>query len=94
MAAKMTATVVPVLAAAVVWMFSTFETAQGADEKWAQHNQAIACRTVYELQAQIRSYLKELQLNPGLTDAQRQWIDREIENLREEIRRIDPNGAC
>lgn len=93
-AAKMTATAVPVLAAAVIWMFATFETATGADQKWQQHEQAITCRTVYEMKAEIRAYLKELQSNPNLTPEDRDWIRTEIAALQADIQRLDPNGKC
>ena len=94
MAAKMTTAVVPVLAAAVVWMFSTFETAGASEQKWNEHNKAIACRTVYELQKEIRGYLKQLQLDDSLRDRERQWIDQEIRALQAEIARLDPKGVC
>lgn len=92
--AKMTAATVPILAATVMWLFTTFETASGSQQKWAQHNQAIACRTVYELEERIRAYIERLRFDTSLSSEDRAWIDREIDNLQEKIKRIDPNGTC
>ena len=94
MAAKLATASVTVVASAVIWMFATFETASGSEAKWNQHNQAIACRTVYELQKEIRSYLKQLQLDNSLTAGERQWIEQEIKALQAEIARLDPRGNC
>lgn len=93
-AGKMTVSAVVTLAAAVTWMFATFETASGSEEKWEQHNQAIACRTVYELKAEIRVYLRDMKNNPNLTQQNIDAIKEEITALQEDIKRIDPNGAC
>lgn len=93
-AAKMTAAVVPVLAAAVTWLFVTFETSASSQQKWVQHNQAIACRTVYDLEEKVRQYLERLRFDKSLTDADRRWIDEEIEQLQAKITRLDPTGAC
>jgi hypothetical protein len=94
MAAKMTAAIIPVVAAAVTWLFVTFETADAAQQKWAQHNQAIACRTVYEIEEKIRSYLERLKFDDNLTTSQKDWIKEEIRNLQEKVKRIDPDGQC
>lgn len=94
MAAKMTSVVVPVLAAMVTWLFVTFETASGAEQKWVQHNQAISCRTVYAMQAEIRRYLERLKRDVELTEADQNWINQEIEALQKDIQRIDPEGVC
>lgn len=93
-AGKMTASAVTALAAAVTWMFVTFETASGAEQKWAEHNQAITCRTVYELKAQIRDYMGQLRSGRNLTQQDIDWIKAEIDNLQEDIKRLDPNGVC
>ena len=93
-AAKMTATVIPILGGAVVWMFSTFETAGASEQKWQAHNQAITCRTVYELQSQIRAYLERLRFDGALSPNDRLWIEQEIVNLQADIKRLDPNGIC
>lgn len=92
-AGKMTASAVGVLAAAVTWMFVTFETASGSDQKWAEHNQAITCRTVYEMKAQIRDYMGQLR-SGRLSQQDIDWIKAEIDNLQEDIKRLDPNGVC
>lgn len=87
-------TVLTVIGAATGWMFATFETADAAEQKWAQHNQAIACSRVYEWQAEIRRYLEQLRRDVTLTAADREWISQEIEELRENVRRLDPDGRC
>ena len=92
--ARMTAVTIPVIAATVLWMFSTFESAVSAEQKWVQHNQAIACRTVYELQQQIRAYLGRLKFDVTLTTDDRAWIGAEIEALEKNIQRLDPGGRC
>jgi hypothetical protein len=86
--------VVPALFAAVGWMYLTFETANAAQQKWVQHNQAIACKAVYDLQAQIRVYIERLKLDRSLTQTDRDWIDAEIKRLHNQIKHIDPNGVC
>jgi len=85
-----------ITAAALVvgWMFATFETATAAEQKWSAHNQAIQCRTVYEIEAEIERYAYELRFGNQLTAADRDWINLQIERLREKIRRIDPQGKC
>lgn len=93
-AAKMTAGIVPVLAAVVGWLFVTFETSSASEQKWAAHNQAIACRTVYEIEAEIQRSLEQLRFDPSLTEADREWIKEKIRNLQDKIKRIDPNGVC
>ena len=80
--------------AAFVPFLDRFETVQASEQKWAQHNLAIACRTVYELEKEVRSYLDRLRFDKSLTAEDREWIDREIKALKEEIARIDPNGQC
>lgn len=87
-------TVLTVGGAVAGWMFTTFETASAAEAKWAQHNQAIACSRVYEWQAEIRRYLEQLRRDPTLTDEDREWIKQEIEELRSNVQRLDPNGNC
>lgn len=94
MAAKMTCTTVGVLFIAVVWLFATFQTSVGSELKWAQHNQAIACRTVYEYEIQIMSFRQTLKLDKHLSTADREWINDEIIRLNTLIGRIDPNGEC
>jgi len=90
----MTTAAVGTLAAAVSWLFVTFETSAGSEQKWQQHNQAITCRTVYELQAEIRGYLKKLELASNLSPQDIAWIEAEIEALQENIKRLDPDGIC
>jgi hypothetical protein len=94
MAAKLATTAVATLSAAVVWMFATFETAAQAQQTWAQHNQAISCRTVYDLQKDIRGLTEQLKFDTSLTNERREWIKQQIANIQAEIRRIDPSGAC
>lgn len=94
MAAKLTAAIVPVLAGVVAWMFTTFETTSASDQKWEMHNQAIACRTVYEWKAEIRAKTEQLRHDKSLSEADRKWLEQEIKNLQEDIKRIDPKGVC
>ena len=93
-AAKMTTAVVSALAGVVIWAFTTFETSDAAEQKWSQHNQAIACRTVYEWQEKIRAYLDRLRYDTTLTAHDRRWIEQEIESLKANIARLDPRGVC
>jgi hypothetical protein len=93
-AAKWTSGAVTTIAAAVVWLFATFETTAQSQQKWVQHNQAINCRTVYELQKDVRGLTEQLKFDISLTAERREWIKQQIENLQAEIRRIDPNGIC
>lgn len=79
---------------AVMWMFSVFETADASDLKWTNHNAAIACRTVYELEQEITKYLERLRFDKELTEADREWINEQIKQLRKKVDRIDPNGDC
>lgn len=92
-AGKMTTAAIAAIVGAMTWIFATFETTAASDQKWQQHNQAITCRTVYELKSQVRDYLKQLQL-AHLTPQQIDWIKKEIDALNADIRRLDPNGVC
>jgi hypothetical protein len=93
-AAKWTSGAVATIASAVVWMFATFETAAQSEQKWSSHNQAISCRTVYDMQKQIRGLTEQMKFDTSLTAEQREWIKQQIDNIQAEIRRIDPNGVC
>lgn len=93
-AGKLTVWAVGVIVASLTWMFAMFETTAASDQRWAQHNQAITCRTVYELKSQVREYLKRLELDRSLTPQQTEWIKKEIDALNEDIKRLDPNGQC
>ena len=84
---------IPVIWGAWVWLFSTFETAESAEQKWREHNQAIACRTVYELKAEIRGKEERLVHDKTLPET-RAWLREQIKQLREDIQRIDPDGRC
>ena len=86
--------VVPVMWAAWVWLFTTFETAESSEQKWTFHNQAIACKTVYELKAQIRAKEAQVQFDKTLTRDDRAFIQNQIQNVHDEIARIDPDGKC
>jgi len=94
MSVKLTVATVPVLAAAVIWMFATFETASGSEMKWTQHNQAIACKTVYDLEAKIEEYVARLHFDVGLSQQDKDWINVQIKKLQTKIARIDPQGVC
>lgn len=85
---------IPVMWAAWVWLFTTFETAQSAEQKWTAHNQAIACKTVYELKAQIRTKEAQIQFDKTLTQEDKEFIQSQIDNVHDEIARIDPEGKC
>jgi hypothetical protein len=93
-AAKWASGAVATIASAVIWLFATFETAAQSQQKWVQHNQAINCRTVYELQKDIRALTEQVKFDKTMTDERREWIKLQIANLQAEIRRIDPNGIC
>ena len=90
-------TITAVVAAIVgtfLWMNSNFETVAASEQKWDQHNQAITCRTVYELEERIRSYLDQMHLDPNMTLKDKAWIEAQIRYLNDKIKRIDPNGRC
>jgi len=91
---KLATAAVTSLAAVVIWLFSTFETSQGAEVKWSQHNQAIACRTVYEYEKQISRYRERIQFDKSMSADDKIWINAEIARLGGLVERIDPNGAC
>ena len=86
--------VVIALAGVIGWLLFTFETTSAAEQKWAEHNQAIACRTVYELEERRRQYLERLRFDGALTEKDRQWIQQELDVLEKKIKRIDPQGRC
>jgi len=86
--------VIPVIWAAWVWLFATFETAETSEQKWAFHNQAIACKTVYELKAQIRTKEAQIQFDKSLTLEDKAFIQNQIVTVNDEIARIDPDGKC
>lgn len=83
-----------VVIAGFIGMFTMFETKAGSGQKWAEHNQAIVCRQVYELQKDVRGLTERLQFDNRLTQEQRNWIHQQIANLQAEIQRLDPNGVC
>lgn len=94
MAAKLAVPAIGGTAAAVLWLFTVFETTAASDQKWQYHNQAIQCRTVYELEQQVQMYLERLRFDQSLTDSDRAWIRQQIEQLQQKIQRLDPNGVC
>lgn len=94
MSFKLTAATVPVLAGVVMWLFSTFETASASNQKWQEHNKAINCRTVYEIEAEIERDLERLRFDPSLSQDDREWIKEKIKNKQAKIHRIDPKGTC
>jgi N-glycosylase/DNA lyase len=91
---KVTTGITAAVAAAIMWMLSTFETTSASDQKWQYHNQAIQCQTVYNLKAKIQQYMERLRFDRNLTAADREWIRQQIELIENEVRRIDPEGRC
>jgi hypothetical protein len=89
-----TVALIPTLWAGWVWLHTTFETAQASEQKWQAHNQALACRTVAELRAQIRALQAQAQFDKSLSPADQSFIQKQIEGIQNEIRRIDPKGVC
>ena len=79
---------------AVMWMFSVFETVDASELKWTNHNMAIACRTVYELEKEMAKYTERLRFDKGLSPADREWINERITQIQKKIDRIDPSGDC
>ena len=94
MAHKISTGAVTSLALVVIWLFATFETADGAEMKWSQHNQAIACRTVYEYETQIAQHRERVRFDKSISAADKTWIKEEIERLNKLVARIDPGGSC
>ena len=86
--------IVPVLWGVWAWMFATFETAESAELKWKNHNQAIACRTVYELKNKNESRQAQLQFDRTLSAEDKEFIKKQIDETKKDIQRIDPNGEC
>lgn len=89
---KLTGTTVGLCVGAVMWMLTTFETTSASEQKWAAHNQAIMCSTIYDLQKEIREYLEKHK--DAKTAADKEFYERQIGLLRAEIERIDPKGVC
>lgn len=94
MAYKVASGIVSAIVPVVVWLFATFETAEGAEQWRVQHQQAINCRTVADLRAQIRGLTERLRFDSALTSEQRAWLQQQIANIQADIRRLDPNGIC
>ena len=86
--------IIPLMWAAWVWLFTTFETVQSSELKWVSHNQAIACKTVYELKTQIRAKEAQIQFDKTLPQDDKQFIQNQIDKVNEEITRIDPEAKC
>jgi len=84
--------IVVVLAGTLGWMIVTFETTAAAEQKWASHNQAIACKTVYDLKRERRERIAEL--SQVIATAKIEAIKQAIKGIDEDIKRIDPNGKC
>lgn len=72
----------------------TFQTDAEAAEKWAQHDQAIACRTITQLKAEIRAKEAQMQFDKSLSDDDKKWLRKQIEQIKADIRRYDPKGQC
>ena len=89
---KVLGTAVTLCAAAIMWMFSTFETSASSELKWTQHNQALQCRTVYSLQKELREAMEKRHRATSAED--KAYYDQQIQYLQAEIKRIDPDGVC
>lgn len=72
----------------------TYQTDAEAAEKWAQHDQAIACRTVTQLKAEIRAKEAQIQFDKTLSPADKKWLQEQIQQIKTDIRRYDPKGQC
>jgi hypothetical protein len=94
MSIKLTVPAVTAVVGAIGWMFVTFETVAASEQKWQYHNQAITCRTVYELEHQVQTYMERLRFDQSLTSNDRTWIKEQIAQLQQKINRLDPKGVC
>lgn len=69
-----------------------FETVVASEQKWAEHNRALACKTVADLRAEIRSLETRIEFTND--QQKRDFLLRQIQQIRDEIARIDPKGEC
>lgn len=69
-----------------------FETVTAAEQKWAAHNQALICKTVSDLRQEIRAL--EIEAKHADTADMRDFLLAQIQQIRDEIARIDPDGVC
>ena len=94
---KITAATVPVIAGiagALIWMFTVFETVDASEQKWASHNKALACRTVYDIEKEIQRYMERLRFDRTMTEGDRRWLREQVATLEKKIKRLDANGEC
>jgi N-glycosylase/DNA lyase len=94
---KITAAAVPIvggIAGAMIWMLTVFETVDASEEKWAAHNKALVCRTVYDLEKDIQRYMERLRFDRTMTEADRQWLREQVAALEKKIKRLDSGGEC
>jgi len=89
---KATTGITVAVAAGLMWMLSTFETTTASELKWTQHNQALQCRTVYNLQKELRDTMEKRR--HATSTADQAYYDQQIQYLQAEIKRIDPDGVC
>ena len=89
---KLTGTTVTMCVAAVMWMLTTFETVESSEQKWASHNQALQCRTVNTLKIKQLDLEEKVQKTKDQQD--REFYVKQLEYVRSEIKRLDPQGVC
>jgi len=81
-------------AAATLFLFTNFETVDAANQKWADHNQAIICETVNDLAAEKRALETRLKFDDDLTPDQRRFVEEQLKDIKKEIEKKDPQGKC
>ena len=91
---KLVCYLVGAFAAALLWLYTNFETVSASDQRWDAHNQAIACKTVADLRAQAREIETRLQFDTSLTTEGRTFLQNQLRQIQAEIDRIDPNRMC
>jgi hypothetical protein len=89
---KVTTGITAAVAAAIMWLLSTFETTMASEQKWASHNQALQCRTVNSLKIKIIDL--EEKARKATDQGDREFYQNKLKYIREEIKRLDPKGVC
>ena len=75
-----------------VTFIDRFETVAASEQKWASHNRALACKTVADLRAEIRALETKIEFTND--QQKREFLQRQIAQIRSEIARIEPEGGC
>ena len=91
--AKAITTIVPAIIL-VVGLASAIQTDAEASEYREHHEQDHICRQVADLEYKIDEYEYRQLFGDGVSENEHEWLDRKIEELKDQIKRLDPNGYC